>query len=67
MTRERHFGTTSIARAKASVKKARAVRTAISQIHRLCSQALAAKTDADFQSTVAALSVAAGFVTALTR
>ena len=68
MGANRNYGTTTIACAKASVKKDRAFRRAIAGIRSLCANALASKTDADFQSTVAALSVAvAGFVNALTR
>jgi hypothetical protein len=41
---------------------------AISRIQKLCAVALACKTDADIQSTVAALSVAVmGFVNAVKR
>jgi hypothetical protein len=58
MAKEGHFRITTIARAKASAKKARAVRKAIIRIQRLCNQAVAAKTPADFESTVAALRVA---------
>ena len=59
------FGVTTIVSAKAEAKKARAVRMAISRIQKLCAVALASKTDADLQSTVAALSIAvAGFVNA---
>jgi hypothetical protein len=55
MSTNRNYGTTTIARAKASIKKERAFRRAIAGIRTLCANALASKTDADFQSTVAAL------------
>jgi hypothetical protein len=68
MGKEMNFGAIIVARAKAEAKKARAVRMTIRRIRKLCAVALTSKTDADLQSTVAALSVAvAAFVNALTR
>jgi hypothetical protein len=58
MTKKKHFGITTIARAKASAKKALAVKKAVSRILMLCNQARAAKTHGDFQSAAAKLHVA---------
>jgi hypothetical protein len=58
MTDGRKFEFTVIAHAKASAKRARVVSKAMSRIHSLCNQALAAKIPLDFESTVAALRVA---------
>ena len=65
MTKKKNFGITTIARAKASAKKALAVRKAANRIRRLCIQTVAAKTHADFQSAAAKLHIALlGFVQA---
>jgi hypothetical protein len=58
MTKKKSFGLTTIAHAKASAKKAHAVRRAANRIQRLCIQAVSAKTHADFQSAAAKLHIA---------
>ena len=56
MAKGRKSEHSTIARAKASANRARAIRKAV--ISGLCNQALAAKTPLDVESTVAALRVA---------
>jgi hypothetical protein len=62
---KRHFGVTTVARAKTNAEKALVARRAMSRIRRLCGQALAAKTPANSESSLAALRVSvAGFLNA---
>ena len=58
MPSKRHYKIVSIADAKASAKRARAVAIAMSRIKKLCKQALAAKTSKDLQSALEALRIA---------